>query len=91
MSTVSVCIALPILVGKKRLSPCCSLLLRWVYSGKMENRKLRFKMYYNAVKFIHGTGLGKGVRKQLPGCVTGLIQRLAPDKSHTGYIKTAST
>ena len=54
-----------------------------VYGGRTEHRKLRFKMYSDAVKFFYGTCFGKGVRKQLPGCVTGLIRRLAPDKSLT--------
>ena len=57
------------------------------YGGYMENRKLRFKMYCEAVKIIHGTCLGKGVRKEFPACVTRLIRRLAPDKSHTGFVQ----
>ena len=74
---------------EKEIEPMLLSLVE-VYSGRMENHKLRFKMYSDAVKFIHGTGLGKGVRKQLPGCVTGLIQRIAPDKSYAGFVETSS-
>ena len=58
-----------------------------VYGGYMANRKLRFKMYSEAVKTIHGTCLGKGVQKELPACVMRLIRRLAPDQSYTGFVQ----
>ena len=59
------------------------------YGGYMENRKLRHKMYTEAVKVIYGTCLGKGVRKQVPFCVTKRIRRLAPDQTYTGFKDTA--
>ena len=74
----------------KEIEPVLLSLVK-VYGGMMENRKLRFKMYFEAVKFIHGTCLAKGMRKELPACVTRLIWRLAPDKFYTGFVKLAST
>ena len=67
-----------------------SLSLLEIYCGRMENRKFRFNMYSDAIEFIHGTGLGKGVRKQFENCVTGLIRGLAPDKPYSGFVDTAT-
>ena len=55
------------------------------YGGYMENNKLRYKMYTEAVKIIYGTCLGQRVRKRVPGCVTKSIRRLAPDETYTGF------
>ena len=73
----------------KEMEPVMISLLK-IYGGRLENRKLRFKMYCDAVKHIHGPGLGKGVRKQLPECVTSLIRGFAPDKKYTGFVETGS-
>ena len=52
------------------------------------NKQVRFKMYAEATTHIHGPGLGKGVRKKLPHCVTSAIRSMAPadDKKYTGFI-----
>ena len=71
---------------KEEMEPVMLSLVE-IYGGRMENRKLRFKMYSDAVKHIHGPGLGKGVRKQLPECVTRLIRSLAPDTKYTGFVE----
>ena len=55
------------------------------YSGIKTNRQLRFIMYGDATKSVHGTGLGKGVRKRLPSCVQSMIRSLAPDDQYTGF------
>ena len=39
------------------------------YSGIKTNKQMRFIMYSDATKSVHGTCLGKGVRKRLPYCV----------------------
>ena len=45
-------------------------------------------MYSQCIKYIHGPGLGKGVRKKLPDCLQNQIKDLAPDKDnhYTGFI-----
>ena len=50
------------------------------------NRQIRFSMYVNSVKTIHGPGLGKGVRKRLSCCLENKIRSMAPDKKYTGFI-----
>ena len=75
---------------KEEIEPTLLSLVE-IYGGYMENRKVRFKLYSEAVKSIHGTCLGKGVRKQLPGCVTRFIQSLAPDRTYTGFVENASS
>ena len=50
------------------------------------NKQIRFLMYKDSVKVIHGTGLDKGVRKRLPSCVQRHIHKLAPDDKYTGFI-----
>ena len=56
------------------------------YGGWKSNKEVRFIMYKDSVKFIFGTGLGKGVRKRLPACVQKHIHNLAPDDKYTGFI-----
>ena len=66
------------------------LSLRKCYGRRSDNKKVRFKMYSDAVKYIHGPGLGKGVHKKLPDCVSRFIRRLATDEKYTGYVESAS-
>ena len=56
------------------------------YNGWKTNRQIRYLMYKEAVRVIHGDGLGKGVRKKLPACVENMIRDLAPDDHYTGFI-----
>ena len=58
------------------------------YSDCKTNKQLRFMMYSAATKHIHGPGLGKGVRKKLPNCVSDLIRSMSPSDIYTGYIES---
>ena len=55
-----------------------------VYQDKT-HKQLRFKMYTESVKSIHGSGLGVGVSKRIPRCVQKLIRSLAPDNEYTVF------
>ena len=55
------------------------------YGGWKTNKQIRFKMYSDSIRFIHGSSLGKGVRKKLPHCVQSRIRSLASDDSYTGF------
>ena len=57
-----------------------------IFEDSKTNKQLRFLMYREATKVIHGPGLGKGVRKKIPSCVQVLIKELAPDESYTGFL-----
>ena len=58
------------------------------YGEWKSKKEVRFKMYAESTTHIHGPGLGKGVRKKLPSCVTNAIRSMAPaaDKKYTGFI-----
>ena len=58
------------------------------YSDWKSNKQVRFLMYSAATKHIHGPGLGKGVRKKLPNCVSDLIRSMSPSDNYTGYIES---
>ena len=58
------------------------------YEGWKSNKQIRFRMYSDAIKSLHGTGLGKGVRKKLPSCLQRRIHQLVPDKEYTGFKAT---
>ena len=58
------------------------------YRDWKTNRQIRFCMYSNCVKAIHGPGLGRGVRKKLPHCLERKIREMAPDEKYTGFIDT---
>jgi len=49
------------------------------------NKKIRFELYRHATSWMHGY-LGKGVRIELPQCVTGEIMELAPAEPGTAYV-----
>ena len=72
------------------MQPMLLFLLK-IHGGRLENKKILFKMYSDTVKFIHGPGIGKGVCKQLPVCVSRFIRRLAPDDKYTGFVVSASS
>lgn len=50
----------------------------------MSNREIRFELYREATRFLHGF-LGKGNRRQLPLCVIGEIHDLYPAEKGTKY------
>ena len=56
-----------------------------IYGGRVENKTVRFKMYTESVKSIHGTCLGKGVRKKVPSCVNRHIKSMAPSETYRGF------
>ena len=55
-------------------------------------KQVRFKMYYDTTMYIHGPGLGKGVRKKLSSCVTNIIREmsLAPDNKYKDFVKSSN-
>ena len=59
------------------------------YEGWKSKKQIRFRMYSDTIKFLHGPGLGKGVRKKLPSCLQRRIHKLVPDDSYTGFKATA--
>ena len=54
------------------------------YRDDKTNKQIRFMMYRDSVRFIHGS-LGKGVRKKLPACVQAKIHSMVPDEVYTGF------
>ena len=62
-----------------------------IYGGRLANRKIRFKMYLDAVKHVHGPDLRKAVRRKLPDYISSLIRRLAPDDKYTGFDQSAKS
>ena len=58
------------------------------YEGWKSKKQIRFRMYSDSIKFLHGPGLGKGVRKKLPSCLQRHIHRLVPDEKYTGFKPT---
>ena len=60
--------------------PCFSVELQPILSSILEvhkdwctNKQVRYKMYTDLIRFIHGSSLGKGVRKKTPPCIQKLI------------------
>ena len=60
------------------------------YSTIKTNKQLRYTMYTESVRTIHGSCLGKGIRKKVPKCVDKRIKDLAPDKTYTGFKETSN-
>ena len=58
-----------------------------IYCDRVNNQKICFKMYSEAVKLIHGPRLEKGVQERLPACVTSVIKSLPPDDKYTGFVE----
>ena len=69
------------------LEPMLSSILQ-TYGDWKTNKQVRYLMYCDAVKFIYGIGLGKGVRRKVPNCVSQEIKEMCPDKNndYTGFI-----
>ena len=63
------------------------LTISTIFCDTKSNKQMRFQMYKEATKFIHGPGLGKGVRRKLPACVECMIRDIAPDESYKGYVE----
>ena len=59
--------------------------IQYTYMGWKTNKQVRFIMYTECVKSIHGPCLGKGVRRKLPKCLQQKIRILAPDDKYTGF------
>ena len=55
------------------------------YEGWKSKKQIRFRMYSDAIKVLHGPGLGKGVRKKLPSCLQRRVHCLVPDEMYTGF------
>ena len=75
-------------------NPCCFIELKphlmsmlLIHGETKTNNQMRYYMYTEMTKFIHGPGLGKGVRRKLPHCMEQAIKSLAPDKDkkYTGF------
>ena len=62
------------------------------YGDWNSNKNLRFRMYSECIKHIHGPGLGKGIRKKLPQCLQNEIRLMAPDEDniYTGFIESGT-
>ena len=58
------------------------------YEGWKSKKQICFQMYSDSIKFIHGPGLGKEVRKKMPSCLQRHIHSLVPDQTNTGFKKT---
>ena len=55
--------------------------------GEIKSKKqIRFQMYSDTIRYIHGPGLVKGVRKKPPNCVVKTIHVMAPSEKYTGFI-----
>ena len=61
--------------------------MRDLYMGWKTNKQTRFLMYRECSNHIHGTGLGKGVRRKLPNCVENRIRSMVPDENYTGFLE----
>ena len=61
--------------------------MRDLYMGWKTNKQTRFLMYRECCNHIHGTALGKGVRRKLPNCVVNRIRLMLPDESYTGFLE----
>jgi hypothetical protein len=57
------------------------------YRDIKTKKQIRFAMYRDSVKHIHGPGLGKGVRKKLPQCLQRKIHSIVPDDKYTGFME----
>ena len=55
------------------------------FRGVKSNKQIQFYIYTNAVRYIYGGSLGKGVRKKILDCLQRMIHALAPDKEYTGF------
>ena len=49
-------------------------------------------MHSDATIYIHGPGLGKGVRKKLPFCVVKFIREMppAPDDKYKDFVQSGN-
>ena len=55
------------------------------YAGYKPNKAVRYSMYTETIRVIHGPCLGRKVRKRVPQCVEERIRSLLPDKTYTGF------
>ena len=63
------------------------LTINTIFGDTKTNKQMRFHMYKEATKFVHGPGLGKGVRRKLPTCVESMIRDIAPDDCYKGFLE----
>ena len=71
------------------LEPMFTSILQ-TYGDIKSNKQIRFQMYSDTIRYIHGPGLGKGVRKKPPHCVVKTIHSMAPSDKYTGFIDNSN-
>ena len=77
--------------GHYESDPCVIVELQEILSSCRDvesNKQIRFMMYRDSMRFIIGSGLGKGARKKLPVCKQGKIHSMIPYVTYTGFMKS---